>query len=127
MREDIARLTMRVMVGGMMLFHGIHKIINGISGIKAMLQAHHLPIWLVNGVYVGEVLAPLLLILGWKSRIWAGVIAFNMIIAIFLAKGSSLFSLDVHGGWAIELPMFYLGLSVVIILLGSGRFGIEKE
>ena len=76
---------LRLSVAGMMLFHGISKVLHGIGGIEARVVSHGLPAWLAYGVYVGEVLAPLLLI----ANVWvqgaAIVMAVNMLFAIFLA------------------------------------------
>ena len=51
---------LRVMLGGMLLYHGIHRITHGIAPIKKMFVMYHLPEMLAYGVYVGEVLAPIL-------------------------------------------------------------------
>jgi len=115
------------MVGGMMLFHGIDKAVNGISFIKGLVTKQGLPEVLAYGVYVGEILAPLFLIIGWRSRLWAWVIAFNMIVAIYLTKLNVLFSLGDHGAWAIELPMFYLLSALVVILIGSGKYAVTQD
>lgn len=126
MSEHIGKLILRLMVGGMMLLHGIHKVANGTGYIEGILTNEGLPEYLAYGVYVGEVLAPLLLILGWKSKLWASIIFVNMLIAIYLTKLSEFFSLGSHGAWAIEVPMFYLFSALVIILLGGGKYSIEK-
>jgi len=70
------------MVGGLMLFHGIYKLQHGIGFIERLLHVHGAPAWLAYGVYVGEIIAPILLIIGFYSRIWAGVIAVNMLVAL---------------------------------------------
>ena len=127
MSENIGKLILRLMVGGLMLFHGVHKAIHGVGFIKALVVAHGLPEVLVYGVYVGEILAPMLLILGWRSRIWAGVIAFNMLVAIYLTQLSAFVKLGGHGAWALEVPMFYLLSALVIVLLGSGKYAIARD
>ena len=127
MNENIAKLILRVGVGGMLLLHGIHKALHGIGFINGMLKAQGLPEMLAYGVYVGEVLAPIFLIIGWKSRIWASVIAFNMLSAIYLTHKADLFTLGGHGGWAVELPMLYLIGDVAIILFGSGKYAIMRD
>lgn len=127
MSEHIAKLLLRLMVGGMMLFHGIHKGVHGISYIKGLVKAQGVPEWLAYGVYVGEILAPLFLIIGWRSRFWASVIVFNMAVAIYLAKMGSLLKLGAHGAWAMEVVMFYLVSALVIALLGSGRYAIMED
>ena len=127
MSENIGKLLLRLMLGGMMLFHGLDKVLNGISYIKGLVQGQGLPEVLAYGVYVGEILAPLLLILGWKSRVWAGVIAVNMAIAIYLTQLGALLKLGAHGAWAMEVPMFYLVTAVALVLLGSGKYAINRD
>lgn len=124
---DIAKLLLRLSVGIMMLFHGIHKIIHGVSGIKGMLSSAGLPEFLAYGVYVGEVIVPIFIVLGLYARVASLVLAFNMLVAILLAHGGALFALGKHGGLAIELPLFYFILSIVIFLLGSGRYAVNAK
>jgi putative oxidoreductase len=50
-----------------------------------------------------------------------------MLMAIFLAYGGELFSLGKHGAPLIELPLFYLMLSVIIFLLGSGKYAVNQK
>lgn len=37
--EDFGKLLLRFAVGGLMLFHGLHKLFAGIDGISGMLIA----------------------------------------------------------------------------------------
>ena len=127
MSENIGKLILRLMVGGMMLFHGIDKALHGIAYIKGLVTAQGLPEVLAYGVYVGEILAPIFLVIGWKSRVWAGVMVFSMAVAIYLTKLGSFLSLGAHGSWALELPMFYLLSALAIVLLGSGKYAVERD
>jgi len=127
MSENIGKLVLRLMVGGMMLFHGIDKALHGITFIKGLLQSQGVPEILAYGIYVGEILAPLFLILGWKSRIWAGLIVLNMSVAIYLTNLGAFLSLGAHGSWALEVPMFYLLGALTIVFLGSGKYAIERD
>lgn len=127
MSENIGKLILRLMLGGMMLFHGMHKALHGISYIKGLIHGQGLPEVVAYGVYIGEILAPLFLILGWKSRFWAGIIAFNMAVAVYLSHMGSFLSLGKHGSWAMEVPMFYLLTAIVIVLLGSGKYAVTRD
>lgn len=127
MADNTGKLILRMMLGGMMLFHGIDKALHGVAFIKGMLKVHHLPEVLVYGVYVGEILAPIFLIIGWHSRVWAGVIAINMAIAIYLTHMGSFVKLGAHGAWALETPMFYLLSAVVIMFVGSGKYAVTRD
>jgi len=78
-------------------------------------------------VYIGEVVAPLLLILGWYSRIGAALIAVNMVFAILIAHRPDLFKLAASGGWALELQGMYLVTAIALALMGPGRFSINER
>lgn len=124
---EIAKLLLRLSVGIMMLFHGFHKIIHGVSGIKSLLKGAGLPEFLAYGVYIGEVVVPIFIILGLYARVASLFLALNMLIAISLAYSNALFSLGKHGAPVIELPFFYFILSIIIFLLGSGKYAVNNK
>jgi len=124
---DIGKLILRLSVGIMMLFHGFDKVINGISGVRYLTTNAGLPEFFAYGVFIGELVFPMFIILGLYSRVAALGLAFNMFIAIILAHGSSLFELGKHGAPIIELPLFYLIISVVIFLCGPGKFAVNSK
>jgi putative oxidoreductase len=128
-REDAGKLLLRLTVGLLMLLHGIAKLTNGVDGIEGMLEKHGLPGAIAYGAYIGEVVAPLFVIIGLYTRPAALVIAINMLFAIGLAHADEIFSLGKQGGWAIELQAFYLFGAIAVALLGAGRlsFGGERN
>lgn len=63
-KNDAGKLLLRLAVGGLMLFHGLHKLFDGVGGIQSLLAAHGLPEFIAYGTLVGEVAAPLLIVLG---------------------------------------------------------------
>jgi len=127
--EDTGKLILRLSVGGMMLFHGVAKIMHpgSLEFIGGMLAGYGLPSILAYGVYVGEVLAPLMVIAGYKARIGGLLMAINMLFALVLAHTGDFFSLSEHGGWMVELQMFYLLSAVAVIFLGSGRHAVQPD
>ncbi len=127
MMQDITKLFLRLTVGIMMLFHGLHKIIHGIGGVKELTVAAGLPEFLAYGVYVGEVVVPIFILLGAYARAASLILALNMAVAIFLAYGNSLFTLGKHGAPAFELPFLYLVLSLMIFVFGSGRYALNGK
>jgi putative oxidoreductase len=104
--------------------HGLFKLANGIDTITALVQAQGWPIWVAFGVFIGEVIAPSLLIIGVLTRVGALVIVFNMGLAVYLAHASQILSLTKTGGWALELQGLFLMGALVIALLGAGRFSL---
>ena len=122
---DLGKLIVRLTLGGLLLFHGIAKLLNGIGVIEGQLASHGLPTILAYGVYIGEVIAPLMVILGYQTRIGALIIVFNMIVAIALVHGHQLLTLSSNGGWALELQGFFLFSALALIFLGPGRYQLQ--
>lgn len=129
LNADTGRLILRLCVGCLMLFHGVAKITNPgqLDFIGGMLGANNLPAVLAYGVYIGEVLAPLMVIVGYQARLGGLLMAINMVFAIVLAHSGDFFSLTQHGGWAVELQMFYLLSAVAVVFLGSGRLAFRQD
>ncbi len=123
---DMAKLLLRVSLGVLILFHGIHKVIHSIGGVKSLVVSAGLPEFLAYGVYFGELIAPIFIILGLYARVAATALAFNMFVAIYLAYGFS-FTLSKFGGLSWETPLLYLILSVLVILLGSGKYAVNSK
>ncbi len=122
--DDLGKLLLRLVLGILILLHGIVKIMAGPAFIISSVTAAGLPSQLAYLVYVGEVLAPILLIVGIWSRPAALVIAGNMAFAIFLVHMKQLTSLNDQGGWALELQGMFLVTALALVFLGAGRFSV---
>ncbi len=127
--SDTGRLILRLSVGGMMLLHGISKILHpdSLDFISGMLSGYDLPTMIAYGVYIGEIVGPLMVVAGFYARLGGLFIAINMLFAIVLAHSGDIFSLSEHGGWAIELQMFYLLTALAVLFLGSGRYAMKQD
>lgn len=119
---DTGKLVLRLVLAAMLLFHGVAKLHNGIGFIADMLAKAGLPAVLGYGVYIGEVIAPLLILIGLFTRAAALVVAINMVVAVLLVHTSQFFTLDKTGGWALELQGMYFFTALAIALLGAGRY-----
>ena len=126
MADDAGKLILRLTLGILMLLHGIATISGGGDGREKMVAGAGLPSVLAYGVYVGEVLAPLLVIFGFYARFGAAIIVVNMLFAIFLAHRNDLFLLTRSGGWALELQGFFLFTALALVFMRPGRFGINR-
>lgn len=125
------RLVVRLTVGILTLFHGVAKIVHpgvldSIGGRLAGLGIG-LPEWMAYGVYLGEVIGPLLVIAGIYSRVGGLFIVVNMLFAVGLMHTGDLLSLSDHGGWRLELQAFYLFGGLAVMLLGSGRLAFKPD
>ena len=124
--DDLGRLVLRVALGALILLHGISKLRNGLGPIEEMVTAHGMPSFVAYGVLVGEVVAPLMLLLGFYARIGGLLIAINMLFAIGLAHMSMLTQLNSEGGWALELQGMYLATAIAIALIGPGKYSLGR-
>jgi putative oxidoreductase len=125
MQEDLGKLVVRLGVGGLLLLHGVHKLLTGIGPIKAMVVAHHMPDLIAYGVYLGEIVGPVLVILGLFSRFGGILIVIDMIAAVVLARMAAIGGLNPAGGYALELETFYLLGGLAVALLGAGRLSLN--
>jgi len=124
---DTGKLILRLALGVLILLHGIAKLSSGIEGITGMVTGAGLPDWVAYGVYMGEVVAPLMVIAGWFARAGAGIIAVNMVFAVALAHRSDLLALGDTGGWALELQGMFFFTAVAIACLGPGRYSLNRQ
>ncbi|MBY6255629.1 DoxX family protein [Phytobacter diazotrophicus] len=122
--EDFGRLLLRLTVGGLMLFHGLHKLIGGIDGIAGMLVAKGLPGFIAYGVLIGEVVCPALIILGILVRPAALVLAFTMVVAWLMVGINNTAMLDKTGAWAIESLVYFFVAALALAFLGAGRCSV---
>ncbi|MEG0051804.1 MAG: DoxX family protein [Comamonas sp.] len=114
-----AMVLLRVTLAVLMLFHGWAKIHHGIGGIENMVKALGAPGWLAYGVYLGEVVAPLFLIVGLWVTPAALVIAVNMLVAFALVHTKQVFTLQSSGGWALELQVLFFVTALVVAMSDS--------
>ncbi len=125
--DNTGKLLIRLAVGGLMLFHGIFKLTHGIGFIEAMLAGRGWPVYIAYGVYLGEIVAPILIIIGLRTRLAALAVVIDMVAAIWLAHAGNIFQVKEAGGaWAIELEMFYLLASLALFFLGGGQYSVSK-
>jgi putative oxidoreductase len=122
--DDQGKLVLRAILALMILFHGVSKLIGGVGMIAGMLEKAGLPGVFGYLVYIGEVLAPLMILFGIFTRAAALVVVVNMIVALLLVHTSQFFTLNEQGGWALELQGMYLGGAIAVALLGAGRYSI---
>jgi len=125
--ENIGKLLLRLSVAGLMLFHGIKKLTGGIDGIKYLVTNSGLPEILAYGVYIGEIILPILIILGLFTRFASLGLAATMGFAIFLAHSKDLFVIGKTGGLVVELPLLFLLSSIAIAFIGAGKYSLDKK
>ncbi len=121
--DDLGKLILRLSLGILVLLHGIAKL-GGVGWLTGMLAGIGLPGFVAYGVYIGEILAPILIILGVYTRIGGVILIINMLFVLGLVHMGELFSLGKSGGYALELQAMFLFGAVAVTLLGAGRYSL---
>jgi len=125
-KNDLGLLLLRLTISGLMLFHGVAKF-GKLDGIKNMLSEVGLPEFMSYGVFVTELIAPLLILVGFRTKLASLVFCFGMIAALFLAHSDNLFELSKTGGLAIELILLYAFGALALFFTGGGKYAISNS
>ena len=118
--NSLAVLILRVVAGGFMLVHGLEKL--------EMLKAN--PVQFADPIGIGEpasltlaVFAELvcsaLLILGLLTRLAIIPLIITMFVAVFIVHAADGFEKQ-------ELGALYLGVYIVLIITGAGKFSVDR-
>ncbi len=126
-QQDIGKLILRITLGVLVFLHGISKLEGGLDGIFKLVETQGFPGFFAYGVIIGEVIAPLLVITGFFSRIGGIVICINMLFALYLVHQGDIGRLNEQGGWAIELQLMYLFGAAAVALLGPGKWAFNQR
>lgn len=124
---DIGLLLIRFIIGFTMLLHGINKVIHGLGFIQGVLEKQGLPAFLSYGVYIGEIVVPLLIIVGFRTRLASLIFAINCLTIILLTQMDKIVALNENGGLMIELVAIYLVVSLGLFFTGGGKIAVSTK
>lgn len=126
MSEQFGKLVLRLGLGGLILFHGAHHLLTGLEPVRALLEAHKLPAALANAVYLGEIVGPLLIILGLFTRVGAFLIAAEVLLLVLLSGIPHVLAIAPDGAYALEVESLYFAAAVSVMLLGAGKISLGR-
>ncbi len=118
---NISLLVLRLGIGALMLTHGWPKLLRlascseitfpdplGIGSMASLIMAT-----------LAEAVGSLMIMLGLGTRFASVSLIFTMIVAVFIVHADDPFARK-------ELGLLYLLVYVVLLLMGSGKFSIDK-
>jgi putative oxidoreductase len=122
-------VVVRVIVGFMMFAHGVDKLSGGAAGIAGFgefLSSAGLPAGLLLAWFVTllELVGGAMLILGLLSRVIAGLMTVELLVAIALVSGANGL-ISGEQGVGYERDLAYIAGFLVILLLGPGRPSLD--
>ena len=120
---DNGILVLRLVLGGTFFLHGWSKVLHGIENQMSMLVANGIPGFFIYFVYISEVLAPILLVLGLFTRLSAISVIVTMLTVFYVLPGP-FFALTSVGAWNKEIQLLFLALGVALFFMGAGRYRV---
>ena len=122
---DIAALVLRLALGGVLLAHSAYLkfVVFSLAGTAQFFSGLGLPAFMAYLVFGAEVVAGILLVVGYKTR-WASLAMVPILLGATWVHWSNgwLFS-NAGGGW--EYPLLLSCIAVVQFFLGGGRYAFE--
>ena len=120
--NNIALLVLRVVFAGSMLYgHGLsklNKLIEGDLGFANPIGIGEAPT-LVLAVFA-EFLAPVFIIIGYKTKFFSFFPAATMFVAAFIVHMGDPFG-------KIEKALLFLAVFVILMMTGSGKYSIDRK
>ncbi|NJX16877.1 DoxX family protein [Tamlana crocina] len=126
-KQHTGLLILRVSIAFTMLIYGVTKLIFGIDFISSLLEQYGLPLIFRYGVFVGEILAPILIIIGFRTKLAGLVFALNCLVAILMVQIPNLLKLNETGGWAIGLIFIYMMFGIAMFFTGAGKYALSTN
>jgi len=132
--DDIGLFIARISLGIVILPHGLQKLLGlfggaGFSGTVDFFVGSGLPSAVAILIIIAESFGALGLILGFLSRLAAFGITLIMLGAIFMVHIQNGFFMNWFGnqaGEGFEYHLLALGLSLVVLIKGGGKWSIDK-
>jgi putative oxidoreductase len=133
---DWTGLVTRFTLAIIMIPHTIQHTLGGLGGygytnlMGYFTETLHIP-WIFAFLVIAiEVVTPLLLIIGFASRISAVLLIVLMIGIILTSHIQFGFFMNFLGnqkGEGYEYHLLYIGLSIVLLLNGSGKYSVDER
>lgn len=122
---DLAATLLRVSLGVILLAHGLLKVlVFTLPGTAGFFESQGFPGWTAYPVTGLEILAGLMMIAGFHSRVAAIVIQPVLLGALMVHIGNGWLFSAPNGGW--EYPLFLMVAAGAVALLGDGAYAVRR-
>ncbi|HXQ76905.1 MAG TPA: DoxX family protein [Gemmatimonadaceae bacterium] len=125
-RMSLGLTILRVIVGVVFIVHGAQKLfVFGIPGVTAAFGQMHIPLAAISapGVAILEFVGGIALVIGLFTRIFALLLAIDMLGAILFVHGRNGFFLPTGYEFALTL----IGAFVALAVGGPGEYSVDNR
>jgi putative oxidoreductase len=132
--QDLAQLSIRVMLGTVMFPHGAQKAFGwfhgpGLQGTLEGFTGMGFPPWAALLLIFLESGGALLLVAGFLSRLWAMGFLVSMTVCMALNHVRHGFFMNWYGqqqGEGFEYHLLVIGICLALIIGGGGRYSLDR-
>ena len=124
---DAALLALRIGIGILFLLHGIAKIKSGTGYIEEQMIKNGLPSQLAYLVYLGEIIAPVMMVVGFRTKLAAFIVMGTIAFIVFLTGMGKFGQLTQVGAWALELQALFFTGALALFLAGGGKYAASHR
>ncbi len=132
--DDFSLFIARIFLGIVILPHGLQKLLGmfggaGFSGTVDFFVGSGIPAAVAILIIIAESFGAIALIIGFLSRLAALGLAIIMLGAIFMVHLQHGFFMNWFGnqaGEGFEYHLLALGLSLVVLIKGGGKWSIDR-
>ncbi len=133
-QSSYTQLIARVVLGVVIFPHGAQKMLGiwGGHGLQAVIDSFNqwfgIPNFITVLVALGEFVGSIFLIIGFFSRFAAASIILIMLGAIYYVVNDHFFMnwYSEQRGEGFEFHLLAIGLAIIVLLNGSGKFSIDN-
>jgi putative oxidoreductase len=124
---DAAALVMRVIVGPIMAYHGWKKLDGGVGNFAKFVATLDIPApeLVARLVVMIELAGGIFLLLGLLTRLWALLVAGQMISIVFMVKWEAGLLGPPGQGGGYELDLVIAACALGLLFIGPGRFSLD--
>jgi len=127
LKPEIGVFILRISFGVVLLAHSLYlkMMVFGLAGTAGYFSSIGLPGFLAYVVFGIETVAGIALIVGYKTRLFAGLTIPVLLGATWAHAANGWLFSNANGGW--EYPLLLTILAFVLMTLGNGKFAISKD
>ncbi|MEC5142072.1 DoxX family protein [Chitinophaga sp. 212800010-3] len=132
--DSLTSFIVRITTALVMLPHGLQKLLgafggHGFKGTMNFFTSNGTPAILAFLVIITESIGSLLILFGFTTRLWAGMLTVIMLVAMNMHAANGFFMnwTGQQAGEGFEYHLLVIGINVALLIKGAGRWSVDRQ